>query len=162
MEPELWFLDEPFSALDPLIRRQLQDEFLKIQSTLNKTIVFITHDISEALKLADRIAIMRDGKIVQIGTPAQIVLNPVDDYVREFSRDVAKGKHACLDSVVETGDVLPEMPDDPKLRIDMTLDEALASCMSCYQHVPVWDREGKMVGFVHPSALAAALQVDPA
>ena len=160
--PDIWFLDEPFSALDPLIRRQLQDEFLKIQSTLNKTIVFITHDISEALKLADRIAIMRDGKIVQIGTPAQIVLNPVDDYVREFSRDVAKGKHACLDSVVETSDVLPEMPDDPKLRIDMTLDEALASCMSCYQHVPVWDREGKMVGFVHPSALAAALQVDPA
>jgi glycine betaine/proline transport system ATP-binding protein len=160
--PDIWFLDEPFSALDPLIRRQLQDEFLKIQSTLHKTIVFITHDISEALKLADRIAIMRDGKIVQIGTPAQIVLNPVDDYVREFSRDVAKGKHACLDSVIETSDELPEMPDDPKLRIDMTLDEALASCMSCYQHVPVWDREGKMVGFVHPSALAAALQVDPA
>ena len=74
--PDIWFLDEPFSALDPLIRRQLQDEFLKIQSTLNKTIVFITHDISEALKLADRIAIMRDGKIVQIGTPAQIVLEP--------------------------------------------------------------------------------------
>lgn len=159
--PDIWFLDEPFSALDPLIRRQLQDEFLKIQSTLNKTIVFITHDITEALKLADRIAIMRDGRIVQIGTPAQIVLNPADDYVRAFSRDVAKGKHACLDSVVETGDTLPEMPDDPKLRIDMTLDEALAACMSCYQHVPVWDREGRMVGFVHPRALAAALQVDP-
>ena len=157
--PDIWFLDEPFSALDPLIRRQLQDEFLRIQSTLNKTIVFITHDITEALKLADRIAIMRDGRIVQIGTPAEIVLRPVDDYVREFSRDVAKGKHACLDSVIETG-TPPEMPDDPKLRLDMTLDEALAACMSCYQHVPVWDRAGNMAGFVHPSALAAALQVD--
>ena len=157
--PDIWFLDEPFSALDPLIRRQLQDEFLKIQSTLHKTIVFITHDISEALKLADRIAIMRDGKIVQIGTPAQIVLNPVDDYVREFSRDVAKGRHARLGSVLQT-DAPPEMPDDPKLRLDMTLEEALASCMSLYQPVPVWGRDGQMAGYVHPSDLAAALQVD--
>ena len=157
--PDIWFLDEPFSALDPLIRRQLQDEFLKIQSTLNKTIVFITHDISEALKLADRIAIMRDGQIVQIGTPAQIVLNPVDDYVREFSRDVAKGRHARLGSVLQTGDA-PEMPDDPKLRIDMTLEEALASCMSLYQPVPVWGRDGQMAGYVHPADLASALQVE--
>ena len=159
MNPDIWFLDEPFSALDPLIRRQLQDEFLKIQAELHKTIVFITHDITEALKLADRIAVMRDGEIVQIGTPAEIVLHPVDDYVREFSRDVAKGQHACLDSVLETGDA-PEMPDDPKLRVDMTLDEALASCMSLYQPVPVWDRDGKQVGHVHPAKLAAALQVD--
>jgi len=159
--PDIWFLDEPFSALDPLIRRQLQDEFLKIQAGLHKTIVFITHDISEALKLADRIAIMRDGVIVQIGTPAEIVLNPVDDYVREFSKDVAKGRHACLDSVVQTDGPLPEMPDDPKLRLDMTLDEALAACMSCYENVPVWDGDGKMAGYVHPSALAAALTVDP-
>ncbi|MGI3186061.1 quaternary amine ABC transporter ATP-binding protein [Nioella aestuarii] len=157
--PDIWFLDEPFSALDPLIRRQLQDEFLKIQSTLNKTIVFITHDIAEALKLADRIAIMRDGKIVQIGTPAQIVLNPVDDYVREFSRDVAKGRHARLASVLHT-DTPPTMPDDPKLRLDMTLEEALASCMSLYEPVPVWDGDGQMAGYIHPSDLAKALQVD--
>ncbi|MEM7317872.1 MAG: ATP-binding cassette domain-containing protein, partial [Pseudomonadota bacterium] len=71
VNPDIWFLDEPFSALDPLIRRQLQDEFLRIQATLKKSIVFITHDIAEALKLADRIAIMRDGKIVQIGTPTE-------------------------------------------------------------------------------------------
>jgi glycine betaine/proline transport system ATP-binding protein len=161
VNPDIWFLDEPFSALDPLIRRQLQDEFLKIQAGLHKTIVFITHDISEALKLADRIAIMRDGVIVQIGTPAEIVLKPVDDYVREFSKDVAKGRHACLDSVVQTDGPLPEMPDDPKLRLDMTLDEALAACMYLYQPVPVWDRDGNRAGFVHPSALAAALTVDP-
>src|SRR5690606_41099897 len=78
VEPQLWFLDEPYSALDPLIRRQLQNEFLKIQADLKKTSVFITHDITEALKLADRIAIMRDGAIVQIGTPDEIVMNPID------------------------------------------------------------------------------------
>ncbi|MEM7320514.1 MAG: ATP-binding cassette domain-containing protein, partial [Pseudomonadota bacterium] len=77
VNPDIWFLDEPFSALDPLIRRQLQDEFLRIQATLKKSIVFITHDIAEALKLADRIAIMRDGKIVQIGTPTEIARSTI-------------------------------------------------------------------------------------
>jgi glycine betaine/proline transport system ATP-binding protein len=86
--PELWFLDEPFSALDPLIRRQMQDEFLRLQQLLNKTIVFITHDIIEAFRLADRIAIMREGEVIQIGRPVDIVLNPADDYVAEFTEDV--------------------------------------------------------------------------
>src|SRR5258707_14314510 len=72
VDPELWFLDEPFSALDPLIRRQMQDEFLRLQQMLQKTIVFITHDIQEAFRLADRIAIMREGRIIQIGTPEDI------------------------------------------------------------------------------------------
>ena len=88
VEPDIWFLDEPFSALDPLIRRQMQDEFLRLQGVLKKTIVFITHDFLEALRLADRIAIMREGTIVQTGTPAEIVLQPIDDYVAEFTRDV--------------------------------------------------------------------------
>ena len=163
VNPDIWFLDEPFSALDPLIRRQLQDEFVTIQATLKKSIVFITHDITEALKLADRIAIMKDGKIVQIGTPTDIVLRPVNDYVREFSKDVAKGRHARVRSVMQTGDEIPDhMPDDPGLRADMTLDAALASCMSLYEPVPVWDGDGKMIGAVYPSDLAAALQVDEA
>src|SRR5690606_20904695 len=76
VEPELWFLDEPFSALDPLIRREMQDEFIRLQSVLRKTIVFITHDFDEAIRLADRIAIMKDGAIVQAGTPEDIVLAP--------------------------------------------------------------------------------------
>ncbi len=159
---EVWFLDEPFSALDPLIRRQLQDEFLQIRAELNTTIVFITHDINEALKLADRIAIMRDGRIVQIGTPAEIVLNPVDSYVREFSKDVAKGRHARVGSVMRGRDGRAAGPDDPGLRTDMTLDAALARCMDLYEPVPVWDRDGTCVGTVHPSDLAAALQVDDA
>ncbi|MCV2864474.1 quaternary amine ABC transporter ATP-binding protein [Albidovulum sediminicola] len=92
VEPELWFLDEPFSALDPLIRREMQDEFIRLQSVLKKTIVFITHDFDEAIRLADRIAIMKDGAIVQQGTPEDIVLNPATDYVREFTRAVPRAK----------------------------------------------------------------------
>ncbi|WP_282077701.1 quaternary amine ABC transporter ATP-binding protein [Epibacterium ulvae] len=156
----VWFLDEPFSALDPLIRRQLQDEFLQIQEKLKTTIVFITHDINEALKLADRIAIMRDGKVVQIGTPSEIVLNPVDDYVREFSKDVAKGQHAKLHSMMQTGPGLVHGADDPGLRTDMTIDEALARCMSLYEPVPVHGEDGAVVGVVNPAELAAALQVE--
>jgi glycine betaine/proline transport system ATP-binding protein len=92
VEPELWFLDEPFSALDPLIRREMQDEFLRLQSVLKKTIVFITHDFDEAIRLADRIAIMKDGEIVQAGTPEDLVLNPATPYVAEFTRRVARAK----------------------------------------------------------------------
>lgn len=88
-DPDLWFLDEPFSALDPLIRRQMQDEFLRLQNQLKKTIVFITHDIMEACRLADRIALMRGGRIIQLGTPAEILLSPVDDYVADFTAEVA-------------------------------------------------------------------------
>ncbi len=161
VNPDIWFLDEPFSALDPLIRRQLQDEFLRIQATLKKSIVFITHDIAEALKLADRIAIMKDGKIVQVGTPTDIVLNPVNDYVAEFSKDVAKGRHAQVGSVMKTGaDVPAQMPDNPGLRDDMTLEEALAACMHLYDPVPVHDGAGNQIGAVLPSDLAKALQVD--
>lgn len=161
VNPDIWFLDEPFSALDPLIRRQLQDEFLKIQATLKKSIVFITHDITEALKLADRIAIMRDGEIVQIGTPTDIVLNPVDDYVREFSKDVAKGQHAKLGSILQSGTPLAGA-EDPGLTTSMTLDTALAHCMSLCDPVLVRDEAGAIVGSVHPADLAAALRVEEA
>jgi glycine betaine/proline transport system ATP-binding protein len=92
VEPEIWLLDEPFSALDPLIRREMQDEFLRLQSMLQKTIVFITHDFDEAIRLADRIAIMKDGAIIQIGTPEDLVINPATDYVAEFTRDVPRAK----------------------------------------------------------------------
>lgn len=90
-DPEILLMDEPFSALDPLIRRQMQDEFINLRDTVSKTVVFITHDLAEALKLGHRIAIMKDGIVVQIGTPIEIVTNPTDDYVREFVRDVSRG-----------------------------------------------------------------------
>ena len=90
--PEILLMDEPFSALDPLIRRQMQDEFINMRTTLKKTVVFITHDLQEALRLGDRVVVMRDGEIVQIGTPMEIVTNPADDYVAEFVQDIPRGK----------------------------------------------------------------------
>jgi glycine betaine/proline transport system ATP-binding protein len=90
--PEVWVLDEPFSALDPLIRREMQNEFLRLQSVLRKTIVFITHDFDEAIRLADRIAIMRDGRIIQTGTAEELVLAPADTYVADFTRDAPRAK----------------------------------------------------------------------
>ncbi|MGH6907419.1 MAG: quaternary amine ABC transporter ATP-binding protein [Aestuariivirga sp.] len=92
VEPEIWFLDEPFSALDALIRREMQTELMRLQGVLKKTIVFITHDFDEAIRLADRIAIMKDGEIIQIGTPEDLVLNPATNYVAEFTRDVNRAK----------------------------------------------------------------------
>ena len=92
VNPEILFFDEPFSALDPLIRREMQDELLRLQSQLHKTSVFITHDFAEALKLGDRIAIMRDGQFVQEGTPQELVLHPKDDYVRAFVKDAPRAK----------------------------------------------------------------------
>ncbi|MCY4180540.1 MAG: ATP-binding cassette domain-containing protein, partial [Litoreibacter sp.] len=98
IEPDIWFLDEPFSALDPLIRREMQDEFLRLQEMLGKTIVFITHDFDEALRLADRIAIMKDGAVEQCDTPDQIVMNPATEYVRKFTEDIDKSRvvHASI------------------------------------------------------------------
>ncbi len=104
VEPEIWFLDEPFSALDPLIRREMQDEFIRLQAVLKKTIVFITHDFDEAIRLADRIAIMKDGAVVQIGTPEELVINPADDYVAEFTLNVTKSK------VVRVGSIMKPLP----------------------------------------------------
>ncbi len=90
--PEVWFLDEPFSALDPLIRREMQNEFIRLQATLKKTIVFITHDFDEAVRLADRIAIMRDGRIVQIGTAEELLIAPADSYVLAFTGDAPRAR----------------------------------------------------------------------
>ena len=92
IEPDIWFLDEPFSALDPLIRREMQDEFLRLQEMLGKTIVFITHDFDEALRLADRISIMKDGAVEQCDTPDQIVLNPSTEYVHKFTEEIDKAR----------------------------------------------------------------------
>lgn len=100
-EPEIWFLDEPFSALDPLIRREMQDEFLRLQNILHKTIVFITHDFDEAIRLADRIAVMKDGIIEQVATPEDLVLQPATDYVAEFTRHVSRAKVIRAASVME-------------------------------------------------------------
>lgn len=103
IEPDIWFLDEPFSALDPLIRREMQDEFLRLQAMLDKTIVFITHDFDEALRLADRIAIMKDGAVEQCDTPDKIVLNPATEYVAKFTEEIEKSRVVHAKVLIEDG-----------------------------------------------------------
>ena len=100
-DPEILLMDEPFGALDPLIRRDMQQELRALQKKFNKTIVFITHDLDEAMQLGDRVAIMRDGKFVQMGTPEEILVSPEDDYVADFTRDVNRGKAVSVMSVAK-------------------------------------------------------------
>jgi glycine betaine/proline transport system ATP-binding protein len=115
--PEILLMDEPFSALDPLIRGQMQDQLIGLQSRLKKTIVFITHDLDEALRLGDHIAILKDGVIAQIGTPAEILLEPADAYVRAFVKDVNRARVLTVEAVMKP----------PELRLtDETLEQALA------------------------------------
>jgi len=104
IEPDIWFLDEPFSALDPLIRKEMQDEFLRLQGVLNKTIMFVTHDFDEALRLADRIAIMKDGIIEQLDTPDNIVLHPATEYVQKFTQDIPREKVLKIESIMDPVD----------------------------------------------------------
>ena len=101
VDPEIMLFDEPFSALDPLIRREMQDELLKLQSVVHKTMIFITHDFLEAIKMGDHIAIMKDGEFVQVGTPEDVVASPVDDYVRDFTEDVPRYKVLTAGRVME-------------------------------------------------------------
>jgi glycine betaine/proline transport system ATP-binding protein len=103
VDPQVLFFDEPFSALDPLIRRDMQDELLRLQGELQRTLVFITHDFAEAIKLGDRIAIMKDGVFDQIGTAAELIRRPATDYVREFVRDIPKAKVLTARDVMATG-----------------------------------------------------------
>jgi glycine betaine/proline transport system ATP-binding protein len=112
VDPEILLFDEPFSALDPLIRREMQDELINLQQMMRKTILFITHDFLEALKLGDRIAIMRDGEFVQVGTPEEVVLHPVNEYVREFTKDVPRSKVLSARAIMRACPVVVSDTDD--------------------------------------------------
>ena len=112
VEPEILLLDEPFSGLDPLIRRQMRSELAILQKEIKKTLVFITHDLDEAVTVGDRIAIMRDGEIIQMGTPEEIILNPVDDFVSEFTEDVSKDRVLNASSISVTPDLICTYPAD--------------------------------------------------
>ncbi len=118
VDSEIVLMDEPFSALDPLIRRQMQDEFTSLRSVVKKTVIFITHDFLEALRLGDRIAIMKDGEIVQTGTPEEIVSNPADDYVSEFVKDVPRGKVISAESIMEPPPVVVKSDEDIERAIE--------------------------------------------
>lgn len=155
VDPELWFLDEPFSALDPLIRRQMQDEFVRLQTMLHKTIVFITHDFLEALKIADRIAIMKDGRVVQIGRPSEIVLNPATDYVREFTEDVPMVRVITVADVMERGEDAGE--GAPEVSPEMTLEAILPHFADADTPLCVVDAGGAAIGRVTPKRVLRAL-----
>ena len=118
-EPEILLMDEPFSGLDPLIRRQMQDELVELQETLQKTIIFVTHDLHEALKLGDRIAIMRNGEVVQEGTPEEIVTQPADDYVQEFVRDASPAKVLTAGTIMEEPQMLLYEWEGPKTALTL-------------------------------------------
>ena len=151
VEPELWFLDEPFSALDPLIRRELQDEFMRLQSRLKKTIVFITHDFDEAIRLADRIAIMKDGAVEQCGTPEELVLRPATDDVREFTKGVARAKVLKLGTLA-----VPGTAQGPRLPARMTVAEAGAAFLAGAEAVVV-EEDGVARGVVSREAVVRVL-----
>jgi len=150
VEPDIWFLDEPFSALDPLIRKEMQDEFLRLQGTLKKTIMFVTHDFDEALRLADRIAIMKDGIIEQLDTPAKIVLNPATEYVRKFTQEVPREKVLKIESVMEpVGD--NKNLSDLKVSKDVIIETVAEKILAQEKPVSVIDSDNKVVGVVKPS-----------
>jgi len=150
VEPDIWFLDEPFSALDPLIRKEMQDEFLRLQGALKKTIMFVTHDFDEALRLADRIAIMKDGIIEQLDTPANIVLSPATKYVKKFTEEVPREKVLKIESVMEPMSDSKNL-SDLKVSKDAIIETVAEKILSQEKPVAVIDSNKKVVGIVKPS-----------
>lgn len=146
-DPGIMLFDEPFSALDPLIRRDMQNEIIRLQRELEKTMVFITHDLHEALRLGDRILIMRDGEVVQLGTPDEIIGAPADDYVRDFTSDVPRSHVLTLKWVMrdpEPGDSL----EGPVMVPDTIVRDAARAALASEHPVRVVE-DGRLVGIVH-------------
>lgn len=156
VEPDIWFLDEQFSALDPLIRREMQDEFLRLQRKLNKTILFVTHDFDEALRLADRIAIMKDGVIEQIDTPANIVLNPATEYVAKFTRGVPRERVLSCQTIMGQYDASAEMSDITVSK-DAIIETVAKPVLTEQKPVAVTDAEGKIVGMLNSNIIIDVL-----
>ena len=151
LDPEVLLMDEPFSSLDPLIRREMQDELINLQAEVKKTIVFVTHDLNEALKLGDHIAIMRDGEIIQQGTPEQIVTLPADEYVSAFVQDVSKAKVLTAESIMQEskGEVYEWQGPEAALQVMRSND---------IEHTFVLDRNRQLLGYVTLDETAEALK----
>jgi len=147
VDPEVLFFDEPFSALDPLIRRDMQNEVIRLHKEVGKTMVFITHDLSEALKLGDRIMIMRDGAQIQVGTGDELVGAPADDYVRDFVQDVNRSHVLTLRWIMR--DPRPEDPmDGPVLKQDVLVHQALRAVLAARKPARIMDDAGELLGMV--------------
>ena len=157
-DPEVLLMDEPFSALDPLIRMQLQDQFKALVAELQKTTLFITHDLDEAIRIGHRIAIMKDGVIVQIGTPEEIVMNPADDYVREFVQGISKLKLVKAHSILEPldsfdGDLSAAPRADEGADLDQLIDHAVGTDLPV-----VITANGEDIGLVSKPRLLRGIQ----
>ncbi|MCP8617245.1 quaternary amine ABC transporter ATP-binding protein [Salirhabdus salicampi] len=139
-EPDILLMDEAFSALDPLIRKDMQDELLQLQSTMEKTIVFITHDLDEALRIGDRIALMKDGSIDQIGTPEEILMNPANDYVEKFVEDVDLSKVLTAGHVMKRGETI-QVDKGPRVALQLMKDNGISSLY-------VVDKQNRLLGAI--------------
>ncbi|MFI5542606.1 glycine betaine/L-proline ABC transporter ATP-binding protein [Streptomyces sp. NPDC051815] len=160
-DPEVLLFDEPFSALDPVIRREMQGEVARLHQEEGRTMVFITHDLSEALRLGDRIALMRDGRIVQLGTPEEIVGSPADDYVRDFVRDVPREQVLTVRSAMRPAANGEEAGQGAALHPSTTVVEAIEAVARTGGPARVVD-EGRCVGVVDEAALLAVVAGLPA
>ena len=156
VDPEILLCDEPFSALDPLIRREMQDELLRLQKTLNKTLVFITHDFLEALKLGHHIAIMKDGEIVQLGKPEEIVAHPINDYVREFTRDVPRIKILTARTIMRVAVADPD-GEHVSVHADTNLEALIGLTAVSDDPLVVLDDDNCVIGMVDRTAVLQAL-----
>jgi glycine betaine/proline transport system ATP-binding protein len=152
--PEFWFLDEPFSALDPLIRADLQAEVLRLQRTETRTVVFVTHDLDEAIRLADHIAIMENGRIVQIGTPEELVTHPATDYVRRFVAKVSPARVVRVTSLMEP---VEGGSATAGLSADATISEIATQLVSGEGSLPVLGAGGKQIGWLDRQRALATL-----
>ncbi len=152
VEPDIWFLDEPFSALDPLIRKEMQDEFLRLQAMLQKTILFVTHDFDEALRLADRIAIMKDGVIEQCDTPANIVRHPATEYVAKFTNDVPREKVLTCGNLMEE---IGTISDFSEIRVpkDAIIETVAEAVLNEPKPVAVIDGNDDMIGVLNRKSI---------
>ncbi|MFD2656763.1 quaternary amine ABC transporter ATP-binding protein [Gracilibacillus thailandensis] len=140
-DPEVLLMDEAFSALDPLIRKDMQDELLDLQQKMKKTIIFITHDLDEALRIGDRIALMKDGSIVQIGTPEEILVNPANDYVERFVEDVDRSKVLTASHIMKRPETVDIEKHGPRVALERIREQGLSS-------IYVVDRSRQLKGYV--------------
>lgn len=140
-DPEVLLMDEAFSALDPLIRKEMQDELLDLQERMKKTIIFITHDLDEALRIGDRIALMKDGSIVQVGTPEEILVNPANEYVEKFVEDVDRSKVLTAEHIMKRPETINIEKHGPRVALERMREEGLSS-------IYVVDRQRNLKGYI--------------
>jgi glycine betaine/proline transport system ATP-binding protein len=160
VDPEILLFDEPFSALDPLIRREMQDELCHLEERMQKTMVFITHDFAEAIRLGDRIAIMKDGEFVQVDTPEQLVLRPANGYVAEFTKDVPRAKVLTARTIMRPAE--GEAVGYPPVAAGAKLDELIPLLAEAERVLPVVDEARNLIGCVDRTAVMTALSANGA